>query len=153
MSLCNEFRIASRSSAQFLSARRKPTQVATCRQARTYHVFSSCRHHRQVNISGFRQQLTRHSPASARLNPRGNIRFLQHDAALRNRAFIALGSNMGDRVAEIEKACKEMNASGNMRIVRTSSLYETKAMYVLDQDTFVNGACEVCYIVFAGIQS
>jgi 2-amino-4-hydroxy-6-hydroxymethyldihydropteridine diphosphokinase/dihydropteroate synthase len=50
---------------------------------------------------------------------------------------------MGDRVAMIEQACKEMEASGKIAIVRTSNLWETKAMYVLDQDHFVNGACEV----------
>jgi 2-amino-4-hydroxy-6-hydroxymethyldihydropteridine diphosphokinase/dihydropteroate synthase len=50
---------------------------------------------------------------------------------------------MGDRVAMIEQACKEMEATGLVKIIQTSSLYETKAMYVLDQDNFVNGACEV----------
>jgi 2-amino-4-hydroxy-6-hydroxymethyldihydropteridine diphosphokinase/dihydropteroate synthase len=43
----------------------------------------------------------------------------------------------------IEQACKMMEASGQVKILQTSSLYETKAMYVLDQDNFVNGACEV----------
>ncbi|PSN69505.1 folic acid synthesis protein [Corynespora cassiicola Philippines] len=62
---------------------------------------------------------------------------------MQHRAFIALGSNLGDRVAEIERACKEMEAGGSIRIRRTSSLWETKAMYVLDQDKFVNGVCEV----------
>jgi 2-amino-4-hydroxy-6-hydroxymethyldihydropteridine diphosphokinase/dihydropteroate synthase len=62
---------------------------------------------------------------------------------MRHRAFIALGSNLGDRVAMIETACKEMNQSGKIRVLRTSSLWETKAMYVLDQDKFVNGVCEV----------
>lgn len=60
-----------------------------------------------------------------------------------HRAFVALGSNMGDRVAMIEQACKEMEASGKIKIKRTSSLWETKAMYVIDQDKFVNGACMV----------
>lgn len=50
---------------------------------------------------------------------------------------------MGDRVAMIEQACKEMEKSGKIKIIRTSSLWETKAMYVVDQDNFVNGACEV----------
>lgn len=54
-----------------------------------------------------------------------------------------MGSNMGDRVAMIEQACKEMEASGKIKIKRTSSLWETKAMYVIDQDKFVNGACMV----------
>ncbi|KAF9694002.1 hypothetical protein EKO04_007899 [Ascochyta lentis] len=50
---------------------------------------------------------------------------------------------MGDRVAMIEHACKEMEAGGKIKVVRTSSLWETKAMYVIDQDMFVNGACEI----------
>jgi len=70
-------------------------------------------------------------------------RSIQTQHGLPHRAFIALGSNMGDRVAMIEQACKEVDASQDVRILRTSSLYETKAMYVLDQDNFVNGACEV----------
>ncbi|KAK3687343.1 Dihydropteroate synthase-like protein [Podospora appendiculata] len=57
-------------------------------------------------------------------------------------AYIALGSNLGDRIAWIEKACNEMDARG-ITVKRTSSLWETEPMYVLDQDRFVNGACEV----------
>ncbi|KAK3319313.1 Dihydropteroate synthase-like protein [Apodospora peruviana] len=57
-------------------------------------------------------------------------------------AYIALGSNLGDRIAWIEKACNEMDARG-IKVKRTSSLWETEPMYVLDQDRFVNGACEV----------
>jgi hypothetical protein len=57
-------------------------------------------------------------------------------------AYIALGSNIGDRIAWLESACKEMRASG-IEVLRTSSLYETKAMYVEDQDPFINGVCEV----------
>jgi 2-amino-4-hydroxy-6-hydroxymethyldihydropteridine diphosphokinase/dihydropteroate synthase len=58
-------------------------------------------------------------------------------------AYVALGSNLGDRVGWIEKACREMDARG-IRVKRTSSLWETEPMYVLEQDRFVNGACEVC---------
>ncbi|KYK59358.1 hypothetical protein DCS_00488 [Drechmeria coniospora] len=57
-------------------------------------------------------------------------------------AYIALGSNVGDRVAEIERACNEMDRRG-IRVKRTSSLWETEPMYVKDQDRFINGACEV----------
>lgn len=57
-------------------------------------------------------------------------------------AYIALGSNLGDRIAEIERACREMDARG-IRVKRTSSLWETEPMYYADQDRFVNGACEV----------
>jgi 2-amino-4-hydroxy-6-hydroxymethyldihydropteridine diphosphokinase/dihydropteroate synthase len=71
------------------------------------------------------------------------VRFYHSVKKLDNRAYIALGSNMGDRVTMIEQACKEMDATGDVKVLRTSSLYESKAMYVLDQDKFVNGACEV----------
>ncbi len=57
-------------------------------------------------------------------------------------AYIALGSNLGDRVAEIERACNEMDKRG-IKVKRTSSLWETEPMYVTDQDRFLNGACEV----------
>lgn len=63
-------------------------------------------------------------------------------ASRTKKAYIALGSNLGDRVAEIENACNEMDKRG-IRVKRTSSLWETEPMYVTDQDRFVNGACEV----------
>lgn len=67
---------------------------------------------------------------------------------MKHRAFIALGSNLGDRIEMIEKACREMDQTGTIRVLRTSSLWETKAMYVLDQDKFVNGVCEVSFPPF-----
>ncbi|GJC96880.1 dihydropteroate synthase [Colletotrichum higginsianum] len=57
-------------------------------------------------------------------------------------AYIALGSNLGNRVAWIERACAEMDRR-NIKVKRTSSLWETEPMYVLEQDRFVNGVCEV----------
>lgn len=66
-----------------------------------------------------------------------------HGGSKAKTAYIALGSNMGDRVAEIERACREMDKRG-IRVKRTSSLWETEPMYVTDQDRFLNGACEVC---------
>lgn len=56
--------------------------------------------------------------------------------------YVALGSNLGDRISHIEEACREMEARG-IRVKRTSSLWETEPMYYTDQDRFVNGACEV----------
>ncbi|EPS28799.1 hypothetical protein PDE_03745 [Penicillium oxalicum 114-2] len=65
-----------------------------------------------------------------------------HDGRQLHRAFIALGSNMGNRIDMIEKACIELDKA-NIRVKRTSSLFETAPMYVLEQDTFINGVCEV----------
>jgi 2-amino-4-hydroxy-6-hydroxymethyldihydropteridine diphosphokinase/dihydropteroate synthase len=49
---------------------------------------------------------------------------------------------MGDRVSWIEQACAGMDQRG-IKVTRTSSFWETKAMYVEDQDSFVNGVAEV----------
>ena len=59
------------------------------------------------------------------------------------RAFVALGSNVGDRLHMIEQACKLMDSIGGIKLLRTSSLYETRPMYYENQDHFLNGACEV----------
>ncbi|KAH0544272.1 hypothetical protein FGG08_001535 [Glutinoglossum americanum] len=66
----------------------------------------------------------------------------QLNARGKHQAFIALGSNLGDRIGEIQKACMEMDLRG-IGVVRTSGLWETEAMYVEEQPRFVNGACEV----------
>lgn len=60
-----------------------------------------------------------------------------------DRIFIALGSNLGDRLRNIEEACRNMDDIPNTRILRTSALYETAPMYVEDQGSFLNGVCEV----------
>ncbi|KAK2797263.1 hypothetical protein FQN50_009271 [Emmonsiellopsis sp. PD_5] len=58
------------------------------------------------------------------------------------RAFLGLGSNMGDRISMVEQACREIEAHG-IKIIRTSSLFETAPMYVTEQESFINGVCEV----------
>ena len=58
------------------------------------------------------------------------------------KAYVALGSNLGDRQSMIELACLEMDRRG-VHVRRTSSLYETKPMYYHEQSSFLNGACEV----------
>jgi 2-amino-4-hydroxy-6-hydroxymethyldihydropteridine diphosphokinase / dihydropteroate synthase len=63
-------------------------------------------------------------------------------------AYIALGSNLGDRVGWIEKACKLMSSRSDIKIKRTSCLWETEPMYVTDQGSFINGVCEASSIVF-----
>lgn len=52
---------------------------------------------------------------------------------------------MGDRIAAIEEACREMEARG-IKIIRTSNLFETAPMYVTDQESFFNGVCEVSFL-------
>jgi hypothetical protein len=100
-----------------------------CVQSRTYVSTPSCR----APVS-----TRKHLNASSRSGHQYARFISQVPQAKKHRAYVALGSNMGDRVAMIEQACKEMEASGKIKILRTSSLWETKAMYVVDQDMFFN---------------
>ncbi|KAF2152041.1 Dihydropteroate synthase [Myriangium duriaei CBS 260.36] len=59
------------------------------------------------------------------------------------KAYVALGANIGDKLATIERACDMLNAHEAIRLLQTSSLYPTKPMYVSDQDWFYNAACEI----------
>jgi dihydroneopterin aldolase/2-amino-4-hydroxy-6-hydroxymethyldihydropteridine diphosphokinase/dihydropteroate synthase len=70
-------------------------------------------------------------------------------------AAISLGSNLGDRFANIEAALRlldqpeltpapmEQGTSTSIAVVNTSFLYETAPMYVTDQPSFLNCACIV----------
>ena len=55
-------------------------------------------------------------------------------------AILALGTNMGNRVENIEDAILKLGADGAIQIVARSRLYRTAPWGVTDQDWFVN-AC------------
>ena len=57
-------------------------------------------------------------------------------------AVLALGSNLGDRVGNIEKALRILE-SHDIFIMDTSFMYESAAMYVVSQPKFANAACTV----------
>jgi 2-amino-4-hydroxy-6-hydroxymethyldihydropteridine diphosphokinase len=59
------------------------------------------------------------------------------------RAFLSLGSNLGDRAATLDAALRELEASGEVRVVRRSSLYATAPVGKTDQPEFYNLAVEV----------
>lgn len=61
----------------------------------------------------------------------------------RLKKYIAIGSNVGDRIEALESACQILNQDVDIHIAETSPLYETEPMYVEDQDRFLNGVCEV----------
>jgi dihydroneopterin aldolase len=58
-------------------------------------------------------------------------------------AYLAMGSNMGDRLGHIKSALKQLDECGSSRVVETSFLYESEPMYVEDQAKFMNGAVKV----------
>ncbi|MFG0292961.1 MAG: 2-amino-4-hydroxy-6-hydroxymethyldihydropteridine diphosphokinase [Phycisphaerales bacterium JB050] len=58
-------------------------------------------------------------------------------------AFIALGSNLGDREATIESARSAMNAHPRITTVRCSRLIETDPVGPAGQGPYLNGATEI----------
>ena len=55
--------------------------------------------------------------------------------------YIALGSNVGDREANLRRAVQLMEQSG-VAVTKLSSLYETEPVGYLDQPWFLNAALE-----------
>ena len=55
--------------------------------------------------------------------------------------FLGLGSNLGDRRANLREAARRIEAAG-ARIVRESSIYETEPVGYLDQPWFLNQVIE-----------
>ncbi|PIA17345.1 Dihydropteroate synthase [Coemansia reversa NRRL 1564] len=59
-------------------------------------------------------------------------------------AYIALGTNIGDRLQNLHQALDRLNTDLPMsHVAETSFLYETAPMYVADQPLFLNAACLV----------
>ena len=58
-------------------------------------------------------------------------------------AILAIGTNLGDRMAHIQAALTKLEAHPAIHVVDTSFLYETTPMYYTDQPRFLNGACKI----------
>ena len=58
------------------------------------------------------------------------------------RAYLSLGSNIGDRARNIAGAIDGLRKRG-VGVVRQSSLYETEPVDFLDQDWFLNSVAEI----------
>jgi len=59
------------------------------------------------------------------------------------RAFVAFGSNLGDREGTIRAALAALDAAEGVDVVHVSSFEETDPVGFLDQPRFVNGAAEL----------
>lgn len=62
-------------------------------------------------------------------------------APIETTVFLALGSNLGDRAANVHAALRAL--ADFATIEETSFLYETAAAYVTDQPDFLNAACRI----------
>ena len=57
------------------------------------------------------------------------------------RIYLSLGSNIGDREANLRKAVEQL-ASQDMRVLHTSRIYETEPVDYVDQAWFLNQVVE-----------
>ena len=58
-------------------------------------------------------------------------------------AYIGLGSNMGDKVANLKKAVLELGKVPGNKVLAVSSFYKTEPVGGVEQDWFVNAAAEI----------
>lgn len=58
-------------------------------------------------------------------------------------AFISIGSNMGDRVANCLKGIRLLNDQYHTSVLNRSPFYQTEPVDYLEQDWFINGVVQV----------
>ncbi|QLQ78774.1 hypothetical protein HG537_0B01230 [Torulaspora globosa] len=60
-----------------------------------------------------------------------------------NTAYLAFGSNVGDRLQNIRTAIELLNQRESIKVKSTSSLFESEPMYFKDQESFLNGCLKI----------
>jgi 2-amino-4-hydroxy-6-hydroxymethyldihydropteridine diphosphokinase len=64
---------------------------------------------------------------------------------MKDRVFIGIGSNVGDRQSNCIKSIQEMVKDGRLRLNGVSSLYRTSPVSAIPQDDFINCAIFVAW--------
>ena len=59
------------------------------------------------------------------------------------RAYLGLGSNLGDRRANIDEAIRRLGATEGIHVTKVSSMYDTKPVGGPPQPDYLNAACEI----------
>jgi 2-amino-4-hydroxy-6-hydroxymethyldihydropteridine diphosphokinase len=62
---------------------------------------------------------------------------------LKNRAYLSLGTNMGDRLHYLFSAIRELNRYPSIQLVNYSSVYETDPVGYKNQELFLNMVVEI----------
>ena len=57
-------------------------------------------------------------------------------------AYLSLGSNVGDRLESLRRACRMLDGD-SIRVRRISSIYETEPVDLIEQDWFLNCVVEI----------
>lgn len=59
------------------------------------------------------------------------------------KAYISLGSNMGDRGFHLEESCRRLATHPDIQLIKESGIYETKPWGLTDQPDFWNQVIEL----------
>lgn len=60
-----------------------------------------------------------------------------------HKAYLGMGSNMGDKEENINDALNIINQSTHTKVIKGSKLITTEPWGYTDQEEFINGACEI----------
>lgn len=60
-----------------------------------------------------------------------------------HRAYLSIGSNLGDRAGFLEGAVRELGETSEIKVEKCTKFYETKAYGGVEQGDFLNGAVEL----------
>ena len=60
-----------------------------------------------------------------------------------HKVFLSLGSNLGDKLENLKNAIAEISLNDHIDISSCSNIYESKPMYNLNQDDFLNMVIEI----------
>jgi 2-amino-4-hydroxy-6-hydroxymethyldihydropteridine diphosphokinase len=59
------------------------------------------------------------------------------------RAYVALGSNLGDRLEQMQSALERLSADDALKVLQVSPVYENRAVGMGEVDDFLNAMAEV----------
>src|SRR5947208_16761197 len=65
------------------------------------------------------------------------------DVLVAVRAFVGVGSNLGDRLENLRSAVRALSGTPGVRVVRSSSVYETSPVGGPEQGDFLNAVVEI----------
>ena len=60
-----------------------------------------------------------------------------------SKAYLSLGSNIGDRLSNIQQAVRLLTSEEKINLLRASSFYETQPWGLSEQNWFVNAAIAI----------
>lgn len=60
-----------------------------------------------------------------------------------NKAYLGLGTNIGDRLGYLNQACEIIKECSNINLIKESKIYETKAWGYKNQGDFLNMCVEI----------